>query len=134
MISPQAFPFVWYLVRVCVFHHHYCFMYPQHVFFHGLVFLLAEFCTMTRSYCCSCTCSQRYSPCASATHPMICSCPLVMSKPIYQDNLVGYQKSGDAYSLHHTDPAIPVHQSARFHKSHPHWHLWSENMGRFNLS
>ena len=48
-----------------------------------------------------------------------------MSKPTYQGNLEGYQKYGDACSLHHTDPAIPVHRSVRSHKSHPHWHLWS---------
>ena len=52
--------------------------------------------------------------------------PPVMSECIYQDNLEGYQKCGDACSLHHTDPAIPVHQSARSHESHPHWHMWSE--------
>ena len=85
-----------------------------------------RFHTMTGSYCHSHAHSQRYGPCTSATHPMICSCPLVMSKPIYQDNLEGYQKCGDAYLLHHTDPAIPVHRSTRSHKSHPHWHPWSE--------
>ena len=67
-----------------------------------------------------------YSPCTSAADQMRCSCPLVMSKPIYWDNLVGYQRCGGAYSIHHTGPAIPVHRSARFHRSHLHWHLWSE--------
>ena len=81
--------------------------------------------TMTRSYCHSHAHSQKYGPCASAIHPMICSCPLAMSKPIYLDNLEGYHKCRGACSLHHTDPVIPVHQSARSHKSHPHWHPWS---------
>ena len=87
--------------------------------------LSGEFCKMTGSYCCSHACSRRYSPCASATHPMVCSCPLVMSEPIYLDNLEGYQKCGGACSLHHTDPAILEHQSARSHMSHLHWHPWT---------
>ena len=84
-----------------------------------------RFHTMTGSYCHSCTCSQMYGPCTSAAHPR-CSCPLVMSEPIYRDNLVGYQRCGGAYLLHHTGPAIPVHRSTRFHRSHLHWHPSSE--------
>ena len=56
---------------------------------------------------------------------MGCSCPLVMSEPIYLGNLEDYQKCGGACSLHHTDPAILGHQSAKAHRSHLHWHPWT---------
>ena len=58
--------------------------------------------------------------------------PPVMSEPIYQDNLVGYQKCGDAYLLHHTDPAIPVHRSTRSQVTSTLAYV-ERNMGRFNL-
>ena len=45
-----------------------------------------------------------------------------MSEPIYLDNLEGYQKCGGACSLHHIDPAIPEHRSAKAHRLCLHWH------------
>ena len=57
---------------------------------------------------------------------MRCSYPLVVSEPISQGNLVGYQRCGGTYLLHHTDPASLVHQSTRFHRSHQHWHPWNK--------
>ena len=37
-----------------------------------------------------------------------------MSESIYQNNLEGYQKCGDAYTLHHTDPAMPCTSEAPY--------------------
>ena len=71
---------------------------------------------MTRSCCHNCTRFKKCGPCTSVDHSMRYSYPLVMSKP----------PCGGAYLLHHTDPTSLVHQSARFHRLHQHWHLWNE--------
>ena len=126
VISSQTFPFIWHLVRVHAF-------LPL-LLLHGLLactppqfhVLSGEFHTTTGSCYRNHTCFRKCGPYASVSHSTRCSYPLVVSEPISQGNLVGYQRCGVAYSFHHTDPASLVHQSTRFHRSHQHWHLWNE--------